>query len=81
MDKLDPNLIQACLVCGKKDARFEGLRLEGRQSDVWRVICCSCGQTVLQWSVSQGAAVRAWNRNLAYADPLPGADKMHSGNA
>ena len=26
---------------------------------------CACGQTLQQWSVTQGAAIRAWNRNLA----------------
>ncbi|MDD4701833.1 MAG: hypothetical protein PHI96_06385 [Desulfovibrio sp.] len=29
---------------------------------------CSCGQTSQQWSVSQAAAIRAWNRNLANTD-------------
>jgi len=71
MDELDSALIQPCLACGQKNAKLEPMRLEGRREDVWRVACCSCGQTSLQWSVSPGAAIRAWNRNLAHtASPL-----------
>lgn len=41
----------------------------GDGQEVWRVVC-ACGQTSQQWSVSQGAAIRAWNRNLAQADVI-----------
>ena len=74
MHELDPALIRPCLACGKKNATLEPMRLEGRKKDVWRVVCGTCGQTSLQWSVSQGAAIRAWNRNLAHADAPPSPD-------
>ncbi len=75
MDTHDLDLIQPCLVCGRKDVHFEAVRLEGRKEDVWRVVCASCGQTSLQWSVSQGAAIRAWNRNLAHGDFASAPDR------
>ncbi|MCX4309416.1 MAG: hypothetical protein OSJ28_03780 [Desulfovibrio sp.] len=43
---------------------MESILPPGRRQEVWRVVF-SCGQTLQQWSVSQGAAIRAWNRNLA----------------
>lgn len=67
MRELDPHTIQPCLVCGGTDTRLESMRPEGRMNDVWRVVC-ACGQTSKQWSVSKGAAIRAWNRNLAQED-------------
>jgi hypothetical protein len=75
MNKLDPALIQPCLVCGQKNVQLEAMRLAGREKDVWRVACGSCGQTSQQWSVSQGAAIRAWNRNLAHAASPPSPDQ------
>lgn len=64
MVELDPSTIQPCLSCGSTDVHFECIRPEGRTQDFWRVVC-SCGQTSQQWSLSKGAAIRAWNRNLA----------------
>lgn len=64
MNELDPRAIRPCLVCGGKDAHLESMLPPGRRQEVWRVVC-ACGQTLQQWSVSQGAAIRAWNRNLA----------------
>ena len=46
-------------------------RAVGRKS---RVVC-ACGQTSQQWSVSQGAAIRAWNRNLAQENDLASLSK------
>lgn len=63
MKELDPHTIRPCLACGGVDVHLESMRPPGRRDDVWRVVC-SCGQTSQQWSVSQGAAIRAWNRNL-----------------
>lgn len=62
---------QPCLICGKTKVTFESKRPEGRLNDVWRVVC-SCGQTSRQWSVSQGAAARAWNRTLAQEESVRG---------
>lgn len=67
MRNLDPHTIKPCLSCGGVDISLESMRPDGRLSDVWRVVC-ACGQTSKQWSVSQGAAIRAWNRNLAQDD-------------
>lgn len=64
-------VFQPCLICGKTQVTFESKRPEGRLNDVWRVVC-SCGQTSRQWSVSQGAAARAWNRNLAQEESMRG---------
>ena len=64
MTALDPHTIRPCLACGGHDVHLESMRPPGRREDVWRVVC-ACGQTSQQWSVSQGAAIRAWNRNLA----------------
>jgi hypothetical protein len=75
MDELDLALLQPCLACGRKNVKLEPMRLKGRREDVWRIVCGSCGQTSLQWSVSQGAAIRAWNRNLAYAVSPPSPDR------
>jgi hypothetical protein len=38
-------------------------------------VVCACGQTSQQWSVSQGAAIRAWNRNLAQENDLASLSK------
>ena len=62
-----PHPIKPCLSCGGTDVHLESMRPDGRTSDVWRAVC-SCGETAKQWSVSQGAAIRAWNRNLAQQD-------------
>lgn len=64
MEKLDSHAIRPCLACGRTDAYLESMLPLGRQNEVWRVVC-SCGQALQQWSVSRGAAIRAWNRNLA----------------
>lgn len=64
MKELDPHTIRPCLACGSTDGHLESLLLPGRRQEVWRVVC-TCGQALQQWSVSQGAAIRAWNRNLA----------------
>lgn len=58
-----PNMLP-CNSCGGKELYFESNRPEGRVADLWRVIC-SCGCASKQWSVSQGAAVRAWNRYMS----------------
>jgi len=71
MKKQSAYILQPCLICGKTDTTFESKRPEGRLNDVWRVMC-SCGQTSRQWSVSQGAAARAWNRTLAQEDSAQG---------
>lgn len=63
MKELDPHTIRPCLACGGTDVHLETMRPPGRRDDVWRVVC-ACGQTSQQWSVSRGAAIRAWNRNL-----------------
>ena len=64
MKELDPHTIRPCLACGGTNVHLESMLPPGRMQEVWRVVC-SCGQTSQQWSVSQGAAIRAWNRNLA----------------
>lgn len=65
MTELDAyNTIKPCLACGGTDTHLESMLPPGRRQEVWRVVC-SCGQTLQQWSVTQGAAIRAWNRNLA----------------
>ena len=64
MKELDPHTIRPCLACGGTNAHLDSLLPPGRRQAVWRVVC-ACGQTSQQWSVSQGAAIRAWNRNLA----------------
>ena len=69
MRELDPNTIRPCLACGGANVHLESMLPPGRQQEVWRVVC-SCGQTSQQWSVSQGAAIRAWNRNLAQESGL-----------
>ncbi|WP_241160216.1 Lar family restriction alleviation protein [Desulfovibrio sp. ZJ369] len=69
MKELDPHTIRPCLVCGGANVHLESLLPPGRRQEVWRVVC-ACGQTSQQWSVSQGAAIRAWNRNLAQADGI-----------
>ena len=66
MKELDPHTIRPCLSCGCTTAHLESMLPPGRLQKVWRVVC-SCGQTSQQWSVSQGAAIRSWNRNLACA--------------
>lgn len=75
MKELDPSAIKPCLACGGTDAHLESMLPPGRRQEVWRVVC-ACGQTLQQWSVTQGAAIRAWNRNLAsetedYSRPVP----------
>ncbi|MFT4300565.1 MAG: hypothetical protein QM579_02305 [Desulfovibrio sp.] len=77
MKELDPHTIRPCLACGGTNVHLESLLPPGRRQEVWRVVC-SCGQTSQQWSVSQAAAIRAWNRNLANtneqeASPAPEA--------
>ena len=72
MKELDPHTIRPCLACGGTTVQMESMLPLGRKDGVWRVVC-SCGQTSQQWSVSQGAAIRAWNRNLA--------EKLDVGNA
>ena len=69
MKELDPHTIRPCLVCGGTNVFLESMLPPGRRQEVWRVVC-SCGQTSQQWSVSQGAAIRAWNRNLASANEM-----------
>lgn len=70
MKELDPHAIRPCLACGGTDAHLESMLPPGRRQEVWRVVC-ACGQTLQQWSVTQGAAIRAWNRNLALeSDPF-----------
>lgn len=69
MKELDPHTIRPCLACGGTNVHLESLLPPGRKQEVWRVVC-SCGQTSQQWSVSQGAAIRAWNRNLASEQDL-----------
>ena len=64
MKELDPRTIRPCLACGGTNVHMESMLPLGRKEGVWRVVC-SCGQTSQQWSVTQGAAIRAWNRNLA----------------
>lgn len=64
MKEIDASAIRPCLACGQTSAHLESMLPPGRREEVWRVVC-SCGQTLQQWSVTQGAAIRAWNRNLA----------------
>lgn len=64
MKEIDAHAIRPCLACGGTDAHLEAMLPPGRRHEVWRVVCV-CGQTLQQWSVTQGAAIRAWNRNLA----------------
>lgn len=76
MKELDPHAIRPCLACGGTDAHLESYLPPGRRKEVWRVVC-ACGQTLQQWSVTQGAAIRAWNRNLAAAgEGEPGKDSI-----
>lgn len=76
MKELDPHAIRPCLACGGTDAHLESYLPPGRRKEVWRVVC-ACGQTLQQWSVTQGAAIRAWNRNLAAAgESEPGKDSI-----
>lgn len=73
MKELDPNAIRPCLACGGTDAHLESMLPPGRREEVWRVVC-ACGQTLQQWSVSQGAAIRAWNRSLAQGSEVDSYD-------
>ncbi len=73
MKELDPH-IRPCLACGGINAHLESMLPPGRRQEVWRVVC-ACGQTSQQWSVSQGAAIRAWNRNLAQENDLASLSK------
>ncbi|MBD5553407.1 MAG: hypothetical protein HDQ44_03620 [Desulfovibrio sp.] len=71
MKEQDPHPIKPCLACGGTDTHLESMLPPGRRQEVWRVVC-ACGQTLQQWSVTRGAAIRAWNRNLASEpDPYP----------
>ncbi|MSS27314.1 hypothetical protein FYJ44_04465 [Desulfovibrio sp. PG-178-WT-4] len=74
MKELDPHTIRPCLACGGTNAHLESMLPPGRRQEVWRVVC-ACGQTSQQWSVSQGAAIRAWNRNLAQENDLASLSK------
>lgn len=74
MNEFDQQTIRPCLACGSNNARLESMHAPGRMHEVWRVIC-PCGETSQQWSVSQGAAIRAWNRNLATESNLSNLKK------
>ncbi len=60
-DELPP--IHTCQSCGGNNQRIEASRPEGRQRDIYRVVC-ECGHASLQWSVSESAAIRLWNRYM-----------------
>lgn len=62
--------ISPCVTCGGSSQHLESSRPEGRTKDIWRVVC-ECGRGPLQWSLSQPAAIRLWNR---YMSPASGSD-------
>ncbi len=55
--------IHSCSHCGGSTQQIESSRPEGRRQDIYRVVCV-CGHAPLQWSVSEAAAVRLWNRYM-----------------
>ncbi|WP_294446995.1 serine acetyltransferase [uncultured Mailhella sp.] len=55
--------ILPCSSCGSREQKLESCLPAGHRSEVWRVVC-PCGCALTQWAVSQGAAIRLWNRFL-----------------
>ena len=61
----DPYLpdIRPCSSCQSREQKLESCLPAGRRQELWRVVCpCVCALT--QWAVSQGSAIRLWNRFL-----------------
>ncbi len=55
--------ILPCSTCGSREQKLESCLPAGRRHELWRVVC-PCGCALTQWAVSQGAAIRLWNRFL-----------------
>jgi len=55
--------IRPCSTCQSHDQTLESCQPEGRRQELWRVVC-PCGSALTQWAVSQGSAIRLWNRCL-----------------
>ena len=55
--------ILPCSACQSREQTLENCLPAGRRQELWRVVC-PCGSALTQWAVSQGAAVRLWNRFL-----------------
>ncbi len=61
-----PNILP-CAICGGSKQELESSRPEGRQKDIWRVVC-KCGHAPLRWSISVSSAIRLWNQHMSNAD-------------
>ncbi|HJD97872.1 serine acetyltransferase [Mailhella massiliensis] len=55
--------ILPCSTCGSHEQKLESCLPAGRRHALWRVVC-PCGCALTQWAVSEGAAIRLWNRFL-----------------
>ena len=55
--------IRPCSSCQSREQTLESCLPAGRRREVWRVVC-PCGCALTQWAVSQGSAIRLWNRFL-----------------
>ena len=55
--------IHPCSSCGSREQKLESCLPAGRRHELWRVVC-PCGCALTQWAVSEGAAIRLWNRFL-----------------
>lgn len=55
--------ILPCSTCGGREQKLESCQPAGRRHELWRVVC-PCGCALTQWAVSQGSAIRLWNRFL-----------------
>lgn len=64
MSNNDLSQAKPCFKCEKLPSKIEVARPEGRQQDIYRVVC-ECGNGPAQWSVSEAAAVRLWNVHSA----------------
>ena len=53
-----------CSSCHGHDQKLESCLPNGRMHELWRVVCPGCGSALTQWAVSQGSAIRLWNRFL-----------------
>ena len=55
--------ILPCSSCQGHDQKLESCQPAGRIHKLWRVVC-PCGCALTQWAVSEGSAIRLWNRFL-----------------
>lgn len=56
--------IHPCASCGVTPETIQTDKPEGRLRELYR-IACVCGRAAPQWSVSDLAAVRLWNRIMS----------------